>query len=117
MIGKEPNETSPRFVNLGPLTSMIFLDSLSFMFLTPSFPLRFRYVVLLNYVETRRTPSLLREPVRSAMHVQPRGCNAAMSWRRACPEGLEIRTAEGKGNGLFTTKALDEARGDGFQGC
>lgn len=31
-------------------------------------------------------------------------------WQRRCPEGLEIRPCEdAKGNGLFTTKALNEA--------
>ncbi|CAK9043019.1 unnamed protein product [Durusdinium trenchii] len=30
------------------------------------------------------------------------------SWRRSCPEGLEIRPSVGKGLGLFTTKALEE---------
>ena len=29
-------------------------------------------------------------------------------WRRSCPEGLEIRPSEGKGNGLFTTRVLEE---------
>jgi hypothetical protein len=31
-----------------------------------------------------------------------------MPWHRACPEGLEIRPCDAKGNGLFTTRALEE---------
>ena len=36
-------------------------------------------------------------------------------WRRVCPEGLEVRPCSGadvvKGNGLFTTRALEEDTG------